>query len=288
MAGARMFNGLNGTEVAAKILQEVEQGLSQDGRFARHLVYPLVRWEWRLSLEAYPQDTGAVVVKAGGEVTGPEVNTAGKMDLRGTVMRTAEPPQPDLLTARALSSAFGREGERPEPDPFARLARETGVRIVDPSAGAMRETELLSTNGRRPAPAVVAPVAGRSFVVDPNTGQRFELVAVNEKTETALIAPVSPSGGGRHVVMETGTGLPITGGAKPGPGPEAAAPFGGGSAVGSVQGPVERIEIGVSHPNLNEGGVGAPDAVRRSVGLPVPEPQHVKGAGIVDFPASSF
>ncbi len=66
MAGAKIFNALNGREMAAAIAHDVEERLVADYRFSPHLTYSKVRWGVRVRIEQYPGEPASFEAEAGG------------------------------------------------------------------------------------------------------------------------------------------------------------------------------------------------------------------------------
>lgn len=246
---ARAFNGLTGAEIRTRILQEVEARLADDTRFKAHLVFPVVTWSWTLEVETYPAPG----------ILGPGGDGIVKVEVKGRVAVEGGP----ALEAPRRESALLDAHVRPFRD-----------------APALGVGDAPADRGSGPASALPAAVEAR-FVQLETLIQRL----------AGPVVPVEPAPAATHhpdVTMRTATGLPITGGARPSPGAGLADSFGSGSAIGSVQTeePV-RVAYGVKHPPLDEGGVGAPDAVRRAGGMPIPQMQSTPG-GIVDLPGGSF
>lgn len=50
----RLFNALNGQELKKIIMQQVEKAIDEDFHFRRHLTYPIVSFDWKLLVSAYP------------------------------------------------------------------------------------------------------------------------------------------------------------------------------------------------------------------------------------------
>lgn len=123
-------------------------------------------------------------------------------------------------------------------------------------------------------------------------------VAVSEEGGLALLAPgvLAPNEVATPQLQRTNAfgDLPIEGGFAQSPGADLAQSAGSGSNVGVVAAAgaamVERVELGMTHPALPEGGAGTPDGLRRENGLPIPGTQASKvvRGGIVDIPADTF
>src|SRR5260370_12324949 len=90
----RVFNALNGIELKKLILTEVQKRLDNDGDFRVNLSYPIVSWEWELTVRVYPRDPAEFVVKA-----------AGAVETVGPPPTPATPPPMDQPPPQALSSA---------------------------------------------------------------------------------------------------------------------------------------------------------------------------------------
>jgi hypothetical protein len=262
VSGARAFNGLTGAEIRTRILQEIAAKLTDDTRLAGHLVFPVVTWKWTLELATQPAP-GILKEKDDGVV---RTEVAGRVTIEG----------------EAGVAAAGRE---------AALADPRGGRPF--RSGAEAGTRAGGGAGAPVAPVLEARLGRLEQLLDQLLTKVVEAPAGTVPTGTPEVPGVvttTTTAGGHHpdVLMVTGTGLPIVGGAKPSPGAGLADSFGGGSAVGAVQVSEPLAAVGVTHPPLEEGGVGAPDAVRRAAGLPVPQMQVVPGGGVVDLPAGSF
>jgi hypothetical protein len=180
--------------------------------------------------------------------------------------------------------------------------RVSGEGRTGPAIGPAFQGPVASPVGERVAPAPVETTLEARFarleslIAQVVEGQTVKVgsAPVPSTTVGELQATIT-EGNHPDIQMRTGTGLPITGGALPSPGPGLAASFGSGSSIGSVQpatvpeaAPVETLQYGVVHATLADGGIGPPDAVRREAGLPVPQMQTSAGGGIVDLPAGTF
>src|SRR5262245_55667619 len=288
----RTFNALNGAEVRHRIVQEVERRLAEDTRLGAHLVFPVVTWTWTLELDTYPAaglvgakkgekgDDGVLRTEVRGRVTvtddGPGSRAQVEAPVGSRPSALADPRGGRLEEEAARSARLfrgDREGERSGVEPIAPDRRSGAAASVSPAVemrlGRLESLigDLVTQLGSRGAPAPPVPPG----------------------PEAGGPAPPDPSAFHPDVQMHTGTGLAITGGARPSPGPGLANSFGGGSAVGAVQtaAAADRLTYGVQHPPLDQGGVGAPDAVRREAGLPIPQMQSTAG-GLVELPAGSF
>jgi len=54
----RVFNALDGSEVKAIVLREIEAAMSANEQFGKHLTYPLVEWTWEIRVKAHAQENG--------------------------------------------------------------------------------------------------------------------------------------------------------------------------------------------------------------------------------------
>lgn len=77
LQGGAIFNALDGTELAkavtAQILPKIKEQLEADSNFAGHVTYPVVEWEWELTVRAYPHEPGSFRAKAAGKLAAPKV-----------------------------------------------------------------------------------------------------------------------------------------------------------------------------------------------------------------------
>jgi thermostable 8-oxoguanine DNA glycosylase len=62
----RPFNALNGRELANAIAIEVARAMDNNEQFRTHLTFPIVEWNWTLTVKAYPIEAQEIVVQAGG------------------------------------------------------------------------------------------------------------------------------------------------------------------------------------------------------------------------------
>jgi len=291
----RQFNGLNGAEVRTRIVQEIAHALAEETRLGQHLVFPVVTWRWTLDLEVEPSPG------VGRDPSRPEPGL--HTEVQGRVSVSSPAPTRLIVPGESMdpnrpawreSALADRRGVRP------RSADEVPPRTAFPSDAGGAAVGA-GESGGSPPPSLPAAVEDRFARLESLMGQLVDLA-------TAPRAPVGPAEGtggplwgepppvppsaGHHpdVLTQTATGLPITGGARPSPGGALAGSFGGGSSVGSVTPAVapEGLTFGLKHAPLEQGGVGAPDAVRRAAGLPIPQAQPTPDGGIVDLPAGSF
>lgn len=54
----RLFNALDGSEVKAIVLREIETAMDLNEQFGKHLTYPLVEWQWEIRVKAHAQENG--------------------------------------------------------------------------------------------------------------------------------------------------------------------------------------------------------------------------------------
>ena len=241
------------------IYQAIAANMTADQRFAQHVAYPKPTWNHRLVLEI-------LVLNGDGRArevsVGEEPVVAGRMDLRALPKPVAVAPI-----------------QEPAPDPWGHQGFIPS-KAPEPTS---RPTETF----------VSGSLPDSQFVTDAS-GRRFKLVPADDVEPEGEYITRHIGGGGvsRKVDMTTGTGLPIEARFAPSPGVGFAESSGMGSpvAVASGTGKLETIEIGLEHPSLANGGVGAADAVRREHGLPVPMSQagRAHSNSIVDLPADGF
>lgn len=235
------------------IFDRIALSLNNDERFLAHVTYPKVTWDWTLSLD---------VTSAAGSTRSAEVApSVGPVESRtaqgGVVLNLRGIPNDGLAQTGGQDDGYRaqpRTAVAPSSDP-----RDEQIDRLERMIAAMQD-RLNAMGENVPSPAA-GPLGGIS---------QSELR--NQKFDN-----------------HTGTGLPIDAEFLPSPGMAAAMPSGGGSHVGAIVGvETERLELGVSHPSLEEGGIGAPDAARREHGLPVPAMHATPSGNIVDLPANTF
>lgn len=277
----------------------VKMELDKDSTFAGHLTFPKVSWSWTMNLTAARDQ----VVDVPAPVAHPIVSADHKdVDFRPLSQRVSDQatePPPDLAKlADPHSDGIRRATNRMlslgqnEPGTADRRAQEIAT---------IRETQR-QFEAERSAPSkledrldrlermIAALAEGQALRPAAAAVDRSLEITADQARRIAATRPTVIA----NVPRETPTGLPITGGAKPSPGADAAASYGTGSQVGSVQGTVviDRLAADVSHDPLEAGGIGAPDAVRRQHDLPVPQPQEVTRDGrvltVADLPAGTF
>ncbi len=118
----RLFNALNGQELKKIILQQVEKAMDEDFHFRRHLTYPVVSFDWKLVVSAYPlqppkfeitAEHDVVAAPAGEEIPVPKPEEIGTFELQGS-RKAAAPDQHREESGQQIPSptVVGRPGER--------------------------------------------------------------------------------------------------------------------------------------------------------------------------------
>lgn len=300
MAG-RIFNGLSGAEIRKVLAQELDHTLRGDSRF--DAPDPMkVTWRWVLTIETGDPRTPQT----------REVNLSGShMAPNGPTVRAK--------IAEAIADHLSRDQTFAQHLAFPRVTWDWRLPMeIERMAGEVREVEVhpqgvVDFRAARKegseagivARRTVAEVPQGGLVVTGPDGQQYRMVPISPlhgipanlpdgNAPPAVMRPdylAQPRTSGpvaEHVTrFRTATGLPIEGGAQPSPGPAAAASHSGGSQVGAIA--VEHAELAVSHPTLAEGGMGAPDRIRRDAGMPVPSVTKNPRTGVVsDLPGSIF
>lgn len=101
----KAFNGLNGRELAKILVVELERALNADTRFSQHLTYPLVSWQWKISIKAYPNEPPEFQVEIGPKSIGypeaanslaeVEINLGASREVTAPVGETADSARRD-------------------------------------------------------------------------------------------------------------------------------------------------------------------------------------------------
>jgi len=70
MGPSRVYNPLDGAEVKALILAEVEKAFSEVSDFRPSVAFPVVRWNWNLVVSCYPREPQDITLqKVGAHVS---------------------------------------------------------------------------------------------------------------------------------------------------------------------------------------------------------------------------
>jgi len=282
MPTQRAFHALSGTEVKEKLIQEVRKVLDSDTRFAGHLTFPVVTWKWSLNLEAYPNEPPEIRVGAGGKIHPSGERQAPPLVAKAIDISSAVAEQAPARASVLVDARGQRMVPRPEPSP---APTQSPGADAEPPAWANCLFSAVETISKR-----VASIEGNAMSAKASPGDLSDEARYHEEQYLARPTPIHHG----QAARQTAGGEAIDGGAKLSPGAEAANSWRSGegatSPVGGVIGTTVgvELELGVSHPPINEGGIGPPDAVRREAGLPIPTARNVPGVGIVDVPASSF
>lgn len=285
---SRLFNALNGVEFAYVICQEVDQVLDMDTRFDSDEPVQLNHaMMFTLRVEQYPIEQ-PFSFQVSQVFKGMQSPKSLKAQIKDIVRRNFAG---DLRFGMNITYPKVTCDHRISIDPLPggqAIVSRVQPRIVDsPMDLDPMADRRIDTRGH----VAVQP----SVIIDP----KAQAIADLEKQLAALRASVGETSApvvipqshtvNRDYDPTTGTGLEITRGWAQSPGDAMAQSFGAGSAIGAVQPreAIDRIELGVSHPPLSEGGMPPPDQVRREHGLPVPQTTMV-GTQMVDIPANLF
>ena len=294
----KTYNALTGKELKTIAWKECEQLLETDPRFDREDPISKALLVFTLRIDHYP---------------------GGETPFEVRVSNFFKPPAGESLSPMLLKRLILGEIKRAL-DGDIRFSEHLTYPNVTFGKTPLIEIELTRPDGGTVGRTLVqapAPIDAAHAVVDP---RRIDLstqsagvpilavadIAISDKERrladlrqqiqdlegpSAPVPVVMTSAEMHHRDYEpfTGTGLPLEAGFKPSPGPAMAGSFGGGAPVGAVQSQdvVEHIALGVTHADVDAGGLGAPDNVRREHGLFVPE-QRAVGSQMVDIPAGSF
>ena len=121
------YNALNGYELKKIVLREVERAIDNSGVFHISRTFPVVDWNWTLTIKAYPQEPAEdQIAISGHEAVGP-VPDHGQMideELKGGRTEVGKVIAPDAVRT---------EEELPVPKPQER----PGIGIVDTILGAV-------------------------------------------------------------------------------------------------------------------------------------------------------
>lgn len=274
-----------------QIVAFLHNQLTEDTRFAGHLTFPKVSWKWHLDLENITDRPVAAVPRAVAltsedgkriDLTPLSVIPTAQDQNRPRDAALADPHAAGVrrATERLLKTGVN-DGVSPAPD-----YRERDIQEI------RRQQQAFAAEEKLPSP-IESRLDRLERMIETVLNQKADPTGIRDTGVIhARAVPIGeqPIGKIENVPNHTGTGLKIVGGAKPSPGAEAAATYGAGSPIGPVQTEevVERIALDLEHPGVELGGVGAPDAVRRAAGLPIPQRTEVKGVGLVDLPLGSF
>lgn len=142
MTPTRSFHPLTGDELKAVILADIKRTLDGDMRFAQHLTYPMIRWEWQFIAECYPNEPSSLNVDATGKIVNPGaeaavVNVKGSRAIEapaegpvGPVPEEQRGPAPDEVRAEVglhvPTTVMTKQG--PVDDVFGELAARRNSR----------------------------------------------------------------------------------------------------------------------------------------------------------------
>ena len=260
----RMYHGLSGDELIEVIVAEVRRTLKQDTRFGVNIVFHQTSFKWWLELQSEPSNLEGGVMRA--QVAKTIVSPAAAPVSTPLVGASAPPIRADV-------DAKGRPVGGPTPESSAQDQRMDRLE-------AMIQT-LANTVAAQPK-----TVGGHSGMGDMSVQPPESTVPASVFDSVRPDTEVLSRQHRGAAVRATATGLPIEGGARSAPGPEAAGSWGEGGAVGVAQGETIRID-GPAHPGIEEGGIGAPDAMRRAAGIPLLTTER-RGGQMVDVREGSF
>lgn len=144
----RLFNALNGAEVKAIILREIDQAMEADEQFSKHLTYPLVEWEWQLKVKAH-QESGEFQASADGAVA------VKQTEPMAVVLKGGR----SVMKSEALPESQAPDEVRAEADLPVLTATTTQVGMVEAPTDAF--AELLAKKARRPGEARREPAEAK-------------------------------------------------------------------------------------------------------------------------------
>jgi len=319
----RAFNALNGDEFRRLVLREVQQELDLDARFSDPGAVTALTLLWRLRVESYPNEPATWSVQVSRVFKASAENPIPLRDCKRFILETITAnlesderfrlnyTYPKLSWAWSMPLEFAATGTVPKP---ALVQRKVNDHVIDHSQLG-REMEVPPRDDRKllralyseePAPDLgTAPASPESVLVQAlqkqiaDMQQQFEAMKASigggsVEGGLGLVNPpvaVTPAEVRHHQIDNyTATGLKIEAGFEASPGAAMAGSFGSGSPVGSVQGRevVERAELGVTHPDLDHGGAGTADGMRRDAGLPVPQARTTPRGDVVDLGSDTF
>ncbi len=118
----RLFNALNGQELKKIIMQQVEKAIDEDFHFRRHLTYPIVSFDWKLVVSAYPlqppefrvaAEHDVVAAPEGEEIPVPAPEQIGTFEL-GDSSKIEAPDAAREASGQAVPEPIlvGRKGEQ--------------------------------------------------------------------------------------------------------------------------------------------------------------------------------
>ncbi len=309
----RAFNALNGDEFRRLVLREVQQELDLDARFSDPGAVTALTLLWRLRVESYPNEPATWSVQVSRVFKASAEHPIPLRDCKRFILETITAnlesderfrlnyTYPKLSWAWSMPLEFAATGTVPKP---ALVQRKVNDHVIDHSQLG-REMEVPPRDDRQllrklyseePEPAPIGNVVNGSAidVLQAQITKLMQEIASLKGGGSAegglgLVNPpvaVTPSEVRHHQIDNyTATGLKIEAGFEPSPGAAMAGSFGSGSPVGSVQGRevVERAELGVTHPDLDHGGAGTADGMRRDAGLPIPQARTTPRGDVVDL-----
>ncbi len=118
----RLFNALNGQELKKIIMQQVEKAIDDDFHFRRHLTYPVVSFDWKLVVSAYPlqppkfeiaAEHDVVAAPEGAEIPVPKPGEIKTFELEGSSkIDTPDQARDESGQPIPTPTVVGRPGER--------------------------------------------------------------------------------------------------------------------------------------------------------------------------------
>lgn len=294
MPQTRTFNALNGSDLKNVLVVELKSEMaSRLDKYGDTVVrVPLT---WKLELTAYPAEFEVLRLETTADVQGPASSLPAVISEKVKTFLDGHSRFGAHLTFPVCSPAWTCAFDvlRPEERPLEAVAVKTDPRD-DLLARMQREMEVLrhelavaQQEIRLGTTRAIQATSGHELIVSPVSDE-------NQYRESATQVTAPPSQ--LPPFMVSAAGEIITGGPKPFHGDvKAAVESRRGSpiavAAGNTPHTAELLESGVAsgqHPPISQGGMGAPDAVRRAAGLPIPAPTRTKGNGIVDLPGDVF
>ncbi len=273
----KVFNALNGNELKTIVLAEVAQLLDLDTRFDHDAALTSATAIFTLRVDSYPAGADTFNVQVSQIFKGPSLSP---VSLRAQIKDA-------IARALDVDLRFGLNVTYPKLTFDHRLSVE-----LKSLAGVARETVVAAQPVQSAGPIHIdTRVEPHRPSQADDLERSIEVAALEARLHVLKGLPETShqhaqvtEAGRLEAVAQTETGLRIERGWAPSPGPELAGSWGEGASVGTLQPKetIERVELGVSHPPLVEGGLGAPDAVRREHGLQVPQTQRI-GGHVVDI-----
>lgn len=155
--GQRLFNALNGRELAEIILAQVKAELHANYHMKQHLTYPRVKFKWNLTVEAYPLDPPEFVLSTEGEViaqVGEESDEGGKNREPYVPPKDAKPEVVNLSGEQDEGANVSTGDGITPPDKVRTEAKLPVSRVADGPKGVLVEKPVArSTEIRKGNPA---------------------------------------------------------------------------------------------------------------------------------------